>query len=168
MLNKLGTTENMIEYHDNGNKSYEFITDSDGDITERTFDKNGNALTVKKALYQLFSYELTRDEQGNELAYKNTDGIYTIKGKQVTQQEYEAFIQELEKPKTAMQELIDYMKTYFHLTDESLEMFDKALEKEKQQTLLGVYEGQKNHSASDEENKIMAEHWFNETFKQNK
>jgi hypothetical protein len=33
--------------------------------------------------------------------------------------------------KTAMQELIDYMKTYFHLTDESLEMFDKALEKEK-------------------------------------
>jgi hypothetical protein len=35
--------------------------------------------------------------------------------------------------KTAMQELIDYMKTYFHLTDESLEMFDKALEKEKEQ-----------------------------------
>jgi hypothetical protein len=35
--------------------------------------------------------------------------------------------------KTAMQELIDYMKTYFHLTDESLEMFDKALEKEKGQ-----------------------------------
>ena len=32
-----------------------------------------------------------------------------------------------------MQELIDYMKTYFHLTDESLEMFDKALEKEKEQ-----------------------------------
>ena len=60
------------------------------------------------------------------------------------------------------------MKTYFYLTDESLEMFDQALEKEKQQTLLGVYESQKNHSASDEENKIMAEHWFNETFKQNK
>jgi hypothetical protein len=35
--------------------------------------------------------------------------------------------------KTAMQELTDYMKTYFHLTDESLEMFDKALEKEKEQ-----------------------------------
>ena len=32
-----------------------------------------------------------------------------------------------------MQELTDYMKTYFHLTDESLEMFDKALEKEKEQ-----------------------------------
>jgi hypothetical protein len=35
--------------------------------------------------------------------------------------------------KTAMQELTDYMKTYFHLTDESLEIFDKALEKEKEQ-----------------------------------
>ncbi len=32
-----------------------------------------------------------------------------------------------------MQELTDYMKTYFHLTDESLEIFDKALEKEKEQ-----------------------------------
>jgi hypothetical protein len=32
-----------------------------------------------------------------------------------------------------MKELTDYMKTYFHLTDESLEMFDKALEKEKEQ-----------------------------------
>jgi regulator of sigma D len=37
--------------------------------------------------------------------------------------------------KTAMQELTDYMKTYFHLTDESLEMFDEALEKEKEQML---------------------------------
>jgi hypothetical protein len=37
--------------------------------------------------------------------------------------------------KTAMQELIDYMKTYFHLTDESLEMFDEALKKEKEHTI---------------------------------
>ena len=34
-----------------------------------------------------------------------------------------------------MQELIDYMKTYFHLTDESLEMFDEALKKEKEHTI---------------------------------
>jgi len=38
-----------------------------------------------------------------------------------------------------MQELTDYMKTYFHLTDESLEMFDKALEKEKEQIIDAYY-----------------------------
>jgi hypothetical protein len=43
--------------------------------------------------------------------------------------------------KTAMQELTDYMKTYFHLTDESLEMFDKALEKEKEQILDARLDG---------------------------
>jgi hypothetical protein len=35
--------------------------------------------------------------------------------------------------KTALQELIDYMETYFYLTDESRDEFKKALEKEKQQ-----------------------------------
>ena len=40
-----------------------------------------------------------------------------------------------------MQELTDYMKTYFHLTDESLEMFDKALEKEKEQILDARLDG---------------------------
>lgn len=48
--------------------------------------------------------------------------------------------------KTAMQELTDYMKTYFHLTDESLEMFDKALEKEKEQIIASVRYGQNNHT----------------------
>jgi hypothetical protein len=43
--------------------------------------------------------------------------------------------------KTAMKELTDYMKTYFHLTDESLEMFDKALEKEKEQILDARLDG---------------------------
>ena len=46
--------------------------------------------------------------------------------------------------KTAMQELTDYMKTYFHLTDESLEMFNKALKKEEEQIreayILGHYD----------------------------
>ena len=132
MLNKLGTTENMIEYHENGNKSYEFKTYSDGFAEELIFDKNGKRLTCK----DIYGYSslFTRDEYGHELAYKDSNGYYTIKDKKATQEEYEAFIQELEKPKTAMQELIDYMKTYFYLTDESLEMFDQALEKEKQQT----------------------------------
>ena len=43
-----------------------------------------------------------------------------------------------------MQELIDYMKTYFHLTDESLEMFDKSLEKEKEQLMFFYHYGKTN------------------------
>jgi hypothetical protein len=37
--------------------------------------------------------------------------------------------------KTAMQELINYMKPYFYLTHEILQMFDEALEKEKEQII---------------------------------
>ena len=80
MLNKLGTTEDMIEYHPNGNKSYEFKTYSDGFIQEATRDKNGYPLT-----------------------YKNSRGYYEVKEKEVTQQEYEAFINELEKKQIKQQ-----------------------------------------------------------------
>ena len=37
------------------------------------------------------------------------------------------------KQKTAMMELVDYMKANFHLTDESLEKFEQLLKKEKEQ-----------------------------------
>lgn len=39
------------------------------------------------------------------------------------------------KQKTAMMELIDYMKANFDLTDESLEKFEQLLEIEKQQII---------------------------------
>ena len=47
MKNKNGTTENMTEYHPNGNKSYEFKRFSDGFI-EYNYDKNGKKLTFKR------------------------------------------------------------------------------------------------------------------------
>jgi len=59
--------------------------------------------------------------------------------------------------KTAMQELTNYMKTYFHLTDESLEMFDKALEKEREQLL--------NAFRDDSWDKSFNE-YYNETYNQ--
>jgi predicted ArsR family transcriptional regulator len=74
--------------------------------------------------------------------------------------------------KTAMQELTDYMKTYFHLTDESLEMFDKALEKEKEQIANAYDTGYKACDLDEalEINKTMfsGERYYEQTYNQNK
>jgi len=95
MKNKNGTTENMVEYHENGNKSYEFITYPNGFTSEEYFDKNGFALNGKDS--DGYSYLCTRDDDGKELAFKDSDGIYGVKGQKVTQQEYEAFIELLDQ-----------------------------------------------------------------------
>ena len=74
--------------------------------------------------------------------------------------------------KTAMKELIDYMKTYFHLTDDSLEMFDKALEKEKEQIIDAFEVGYKSCDLDEafEINRKLAsgELHYNKTYNQNK
>jgi hypothetical protein len=62
--------------------------------------------------------------------------------------------------KTAMKELTDYMKTYFHLTDESLEMFDKALEKEKEQIIEAWI------ATDNKLQRLAAEEYYNQTFNQ--
>ena len=78
-----------------------------------------------------------------------------------------------------MQELTDYMKTYFHLTDESLEMFDKALEKEKEQIItdysngllyaLGYKHQDKNIDYGvTMQSKAEADIYYNQTYGQNK
>ena len=68
--------------------------------------------------------------------------------------------------KTAMQELIDYMKTYFHLTDESLEMFDKSLEKEKEQ-MVNFAKKYANY-VLDDKPFISVKDFFYQTYNQNK
>jgi hypothetical protein len=55
------------------------------------------------------------------------------------------------------------MKTYFHLTDESLEMFDKALEKEKEQIMDSYLQG----SFDDGPNITNSEEYYNQTYNQN-
>jgi len=125
MKNILGTKKNL-ELFDNGKLVYQFVTNSSGYSSEYTRDEKGNILTYKDS--DGVSYEYTRDEKGNiltykdsdgysseytynekgnELTYKNSDGDYRIKNKPATKEEYESFIQSLEKPKqqTAMQEL---------------------------------------------------------------
>ena len=78
-----------------------------------------------------------------------------------------------------MKELTDYMKTYFHLTDESLEMFDKALEKEKEQIItdysngllyaLGYKHQDKNIDYGvTMQSKAEADIYYNQTYGQNK
>jgi len=68
-----------------------------------------------------------------------------------------------------MQELIDYMKTYFHLTDESLEMFDEALEKEKEQ-IMETFENGVYHARyfREDEEQLDGEEYYNQTYNQNK
>lgn len=90
MKNIFETKENIILYHTNFIKAYEFQTDSWGFITERTFDKYGYTLSYKSSTGSTYLY--TRDEYGNELAFKNLNDYWEIKNKTVTQQEYEVFI----------------------------------------------------------------------------
>jgi hypothetical protein len=68
--------------------------------------------------------------------------------------------------KTAMQELIDYMKTYFHLTDESLEMFDKALEKEKEQIIAAHEQGCDDFLQERHYNATYGKGYYNQTYNQ--
>ena len=84
MKNKNGTTENMTERHDNGNVAYHFIT-YEGNTEETYFDKNGKA--VKYCRQSNYISKTTRDEGGKEVAFKNSDGVYKVKGQVVTQQE---------------------------------------------------------------------------------
>ena len=71
--------------------------------------------------------------------------------------------------KTAVQELIDYMETHFHLTDESKEQFKVALETERTQIIdawkNGYMDGLKD-GLSDDLSDNTAEKYYEETYKQ--
>jgi hypothetical protein len=65
-------------------------------------DKKGNEI------YQQWEdggwYKRTFDENGNPLTYKDSNGFYQIKGKKVTKEEYEAFVNGT--PEYTMEELV--------------------------------------------------------------
>ena len=44
------------------------------------------------------SWIKTYDEKGNQLTFKDSDGNYKIKGREVTKEEFEAFVNSLENP----------------------------------------------------------------------
>jgi len=84
---------------------------SDGFSSERTYDENGNQLTYKDS--NGYSFEYSRDENGNALTYKNSRGHYEIKGKSVTQKEYESFINGT--PEYTMEELVEKLGHNFKI-----------------------------------------------------
>ena len=67
--------------------------DSSGYSCKYTRDENGNPLSYKTS--DGYSSKTTRDENGYEIAYETSDGFYHVKGKQVTKEEYESFIDQL-------------------------------------------------------------------------
>ena len=194
MLNKLGTSENMIEYHPNGNMSYYFRTFECGAIEEAIFNKHGDFVILKSenGYINYFTY----NEQGEIIAYKDSDGYYQIKDRQVTKEEYDAFILSLQKPKeepkqepmkTAMQELIYEIQQEIrksaqgeNLTNRTGEYrigLSKAigfvsdkLEKEKAEIIDAHINGQSEFDILEyrDINISLAEQYYNQTYNQNK
>jgi len=74
----------VVAYH-----KYEY----NGVLHEDTYNENGKLLTFKDATG--YSSKFTRDQKGNEIAYKNSTGLYKVKGEKVSKEEYEAFIDQL-------------------------------------------------------------------------
>jgi hypothetical protein len=68
---------------------------------ESTCDDNRNELTFKNS--NGYWWEKTYDDNGKELTYKNSKGKYSIKGKGVTKEEFEAFLNGT--PEYTMEEL---------------------------------------------------------------
>ena len=57
---------------------------------EQTHDDNGKCLTYNNSDGYWAVY--THDDNGKRLTFKNSNGHYEIKGKKVTKEEYEAFV----------------------------------------------------------------------------
>jgi hypothetical protein len=79
-----------IYYHKNSDVIGFKKVETDDYSFEYTYDKKGNKSTYKTS--NGYSEEYTYDKNDNELTYKNSDGEYRIKGKYVTEEEYENFV----------------------------------------------------------------------------
>ena len=78
----------MEYYHKNSDiVAFKRIEGLEGYYYEYTYDDNGNQLTYKDS--NEFGWESTYDNKGNELTFKNSEGYFEIKGKEVTEQEFE-------------------------------------------------------------------------------
>ena len=79
---------------------------------ECTYNNNNNELTYKDS--EGYGWEFTYDDNGNELTWKNSDGIYKIKDKFVTKEEFEVFVNGI--PEYTMEELVAKLGHNFKLT----------------------------------------------------
>lgn len=64
--------------------------DSFGFWEEATYDERENMLTYKNSYGDW--YEFTYDEIGDKLTYKDSYGFFEIKGKEVTEEEFNNFL----------------------------------------------------------------------------
>ena len=59
----------------------------------KAYHKNSDTLKYERVEYlDGYNYERTYNEQGQQLTFKNSSGYYAIKGKRVTKEEFEAFV----------------------------------------------------------------------------
>jgi YD repeat-containing protein len=109
MKNILGTTENLELFNKDGKRVYQFIKNSNGFSYEYTRDSNGNQLTYKSS--DGFSSEYTRDSNGNELTFKNSNGFsyeytYDSNGKELTYKDSNGVSRGFDIPEFTMEELV--------------------------------------------------------------
>ena len=83
---------------------------SNGYWCEYTYDDNNNELTFKDS--SGYWCERTYDNNNNELTYKDSNGYYKIKGKFVTKEEFEAFVN---IPEYTMEELVSKLGHNFKI-----------------------------------------------------
>jgi hypothetical protein len=76
--------------------------------TIKYYHKNSGVLAFEKATYSDgYSSESTYDEKGNERTFKDSNGVYMIKQKEVTKEEFEAFIHNQNRPCVGKKVLVD-------------------------------------------------------------
>ena len=90
-------------YDERGNK---LTYKNSGDYSwEKTYDKKGNRLTFKDSTG--YSTEKTYDKKGNQLTFKDSYGCFEIKGKYVTKEEFEEFINNQNRPCVGKKVIVD-------------------------------------------------------------
>ena len=67
--------------------------------TIKYYHRNSDVAAYKKEIYDDgYWYERTYDENGNPLTFKNSEGYFGIRGRRVTKEEFEAFVNPPENP----------------------------------------------------------------------
>lgn len=93
-------------YHKNSDVvAFERVEAENGFWTERAYDERGNVLTYKDS--DGYWSEKTYDERGNELTYKNSNGHFKIEYKKVTEEKFNKFIKNQNRPCAGKKVVID-------------------------------------------------------------
>jgi len=79
-----------------------------GTKVTKYYHKNSDIVAYEREeLTNGYCYEYTYDDEGSELTFENSDGLYVIKGKRVTKEEFEAFTNNLNRPCVGKKVIVD-------------------------------------------------------------